>query len=165
MANKKHPIIRWDTCDQELVEYEAKGRIEMYRDLEDDYSNPEYEGKTDEELLPIFIEEVENDPYFWQSHWENEMDYLTDIMNERHQTGYWRIEGSNMGWMQRSGYKYLEASTGKELMDGILPDTDCTFEVYKYQRGYKIKNWHHDAPMGESYIVLPVAERTYYQNK
>ena len=72
-----------------------------------------------------------------------------------------------MGWRHRLGYKYIDCENknlrlgscdaGRFLRE-ILPDTDCTFQIYEDGRYLRIKNYHHDAPTGETYLCTPCSE-------
>jgi hypothetical protein len=92
--------------------------------------------------------------------WEQLIEDLTGLMKEMGATK-WFAEGTNMGWQHRSGSKRFEAETGQEFLTAFLPKTDCTFSFHRLpdgEKGFRIRNAHHDAPMGESYHIVPVEE-------
>lgn len=74
----------------------------------------------------------------------------------------WLIKGRNMGWRHRSGYKYTKADNdhegAKELIEAILPNTDCTYAFYDNGTYIGMRNAHHDAPTGEWYDIYPLAD-------
>lgn len=142
----KLELLSWDTL--ELAEYGLGWQKEMAEDLGED---PE----------AITIEDIYNDPFFWQAEWENVCEELTELMDGRE---YWKVSGTDMGWRKLSGQKYLSVDNGKALLAGVLPETECTWKLYKKGDGFIVKNWHHDAPMGESYWIRPVAQSTFYKN-
>lgn len=68
----------------------------------------------------------------------------------------WRVNMRNFGWMHEDGGGTITADNAKSLLQAILPNTDCSFKVYKEGRGIKINNAHHDAPTGgEMYYITP----------
>lgn len=99
----------------------------------------------------------ETDENLVEGEWDFLKDALTDLMNERSQDGDWAARGESMGWQSKSGTAEFHAETGAELAQAILPRTDVTFYVYNYMggKGLAINNYHHDAPTGEWYYLLP----------
>ena len=152
-ANAEVFVIAWDTYD--IARSLADETIEQ---LEHD----ENRTLTDDEKDKIF-EDVSGDSWLFEDEWNSEMEYLTEVMNRINPDGVWWAEGSNLGWRHLSGHKAFEATTGKKLMEEILPKTDCTFKVYEVAMEgggsfLGIRNSHHDAPMGEHYR-LDVAQK------
>jgi hypothetical protein len=97
--------------------------------------------------------------------WEDVGYFLTELMNKKNPSGFWKATVNNFGWRNLDGYKFFEAATGHELLQNILPDTECTFNIANFRNGILIQNYHHDSPTGnEKYYILPVAESTYYKN-
>jgi hypothetical protein len=106
-------------------------------------------------------EDVYQDSDIFEWAWEDVYNDLGDLMTEvRKATGKegsrWLVSGENLGWLHRSGYKFIATEDAKQLLQEILPDTECTFKIYS--RGDHIYMWnaHHDAPTGESYYIYPV---------
>ena len=91
-----------------------------------------------------------NDIYEHQWDWLTEA--LSEIMQEVTYRNYYKryfyVEGNNLGWRGRSGFKVIEADNGLELLREVLPNTDCTFFVQrpedKRQNEIIINNFHHD---------------------
>lgn len=68
----------------------------------------------------------------------------------------WRAEVKNFGWQKLNGHKEFMAETGTAIMQAILPDTSCTFKIYRYGKGFAVNNAHHDSPTwDEWYYILP----------
>lgn len=79
-------------------------------------------------------------------------------MMKRNKTGKWYSEVKNFGWRSIDGMKHFIASDGQSLLSQILPDTDCSFRIYKYgKNGIAVNNVHHDSPMWdvEWYYIVP----------
>ena len=81
---------------------------------------------------------------------------LTTLMKELNEEGEWHVEGEGLGWRRLSGHKDVDATTGRERLLQILPETTSTFRVYKRDDHLRIVNSHHDA-MGEVYTISPKA--------
>lgn len=98
-------------------------------------------------------------------YWEDIENYLTEIMQKKNPNGYWKAKMENFGWRSLDGLKYLKATTGKELVQKVLPNTNCTFKVFNFGKGLCIQNWHHDSPMGnEHYYLMPISYNIYEKN-
>lgn len=122
-----------------------------------------------EEIPQLTEDEIRENVYHnsdtFEFAWEDLIEHLTEIMQRKNQSGYWKVTVNNFGWRSQDGYKYFYADTGIDLLRGILPDTDCTFKIYNYGKGIAIQNWHHDSPMGnEWYCITPCAYSTYEKN-
>lgn len=142
---QREAIFTWD--DTEVIDEELNIRR----------GDEVYEGQSDEEIT----EDIYIDAEFWERVAEDKQDELTQIMDKKRNTGYWKANGTNMGWTHADGFKYFKADTGKELLDAVLPKTDCTVRVYRQPRGFEMIVSHHDAPTGERYFIRPIEERTY----
>jgi hypothetical protein len=103
----------------------------------------------------------DSDDWKDEGDYEDAMETLTALMDEKNGETYWKATGYGMGWRKREGYKLFEAKDGSELLRAILPNTDNTYKIYNEQRGFIIHNAHHDAPTGETYWVRPISEKTY----
>lgn len=131
----------WDTL--EIAEAQVEHLKEEDPDLDEDEA----------------LEQAFRDPGLYECEWDFLLDALTDKMNEINPDGAkWHCEAAGLGWRRLNGYKTFEAENGKDLLGAILPETDCTFQIYVKQDGegktsyFYIVNSHHDA-MGEVYEV------------
>ena len=62
------------------------------------------------------------------------------------------VDGSNMGWRNRSGEKSFTINETIDVFREISPDCDLTYKMEKVQDGeYEVRISHHDSPMGEYY--------------
>ena len=138
------PYLRWCTSDI------TKSRVEDYKENPD--NAPEGFAGWSEEKQYQYVWE---DPDIYQWEWESLTDCLTDLMKELNSTGRWRVTVENFGWQGKSGYKICDAETGRQLLEAILPQTDCTFNLFKEEDGtIKIRNWHHDSPVGNEWYTI-----------
>ena len=90
--------------------------------------------------------------------WDDLCRELEHYMDKFNPSGLWYARVKNFGWMKREGHKRFQATKGIELLRQILPDTDCSFRIYKYRKnGFAINNSHHDSPCGAEwyYITKP----------
>ena len=98
----------------------------------------------------------------WDPEWEWECltNDLTEVMTTCSEDGHWHVDVNNFGWRNQSGHKDISVATGQQLLAAILPNTDCTFKIYRYgEDGLALQNWHHDSPMGnEWYYITPTTE-------
>ena len=88
--------------------------------------------------------------------WQDLCDDLTALMDRINPDGLWKARVENFGWMSRSGTKdSFEARTGRELLMAILPNCECSFQIYRHGRtGIKINNAHHDKPCGGEWYYV-----------
>lgn len=140
---KDEPIIKWDVCEiaQAFVDdRSANSDIEHYQDM------------TDEEMFA----DIMQDSFFWEIEWDCTAVYLTEIMKEINPELTWTANVINFGWRNSNGSTdTFKAETGNELLAKILPETECTFHIYKRDYGFEIWNAHHDSPIlgNEKYFV------------
>ena len=96
------------------------------------------------------------------SEWEYICEELTDLMKELYSdSDMWSIDVHNFGWNNQNGHKEVCADSGEELLDQILPKTQCTFHIYdqiKAHRRIVIHNTHHNSPVmgNEVYYISPL---------
>lgn len=89
-----------------------------------------------------------------EEEWKTMCESLTCLMLSVNPTDSWKADGFDLGWQKRRGYKFFHAKTGKDLLREILPNTDCTFKVFKNENNtLTIFNYHHDSPTGERYEI------------
>ena len=143
-------VIEWD--ENKVIEEEIKFQLEE--------SKQEIEaGETTEESIRNGIYA---DSYIVEVNFNSFIEDLTAIMNKKCKTNYWKAEVNNFGWRRSNGNKVFQAEGAKELMNNMLPNTQCTFKIYNYGNGLAIQNFHHDSPTGkEWYYIKPIAESTY----
>lgn len=92
-------------------------------------------------------------------HLDDWLDLTNELTDKMKNNTEWKAKVRNFGWHESDGEKKFEAETGQSLLREILPDTDCSFIIYKYGEGFAIQNFHHDSPTGkEWYYVLPNKE-------
>ena len=110
-----------------------------------------YSDKTDDQLFQM----ASDDPDLFQFQFDYLCDYLTELM-AKNSHGGWLAEVNNFGWRSLNGHKYFQAMTGRELLQKVLPQTECTFKIYRYGKGFAINNAHHDSPTwNEWYYITP----------
>ena len=93
-----------------------------------------------------------------EEEWGCLTDYLTEIMKKKNEGTLWNVKVFNFGWRSLDGGKEIDAETGKQLLNNILPNTECNFKIYHNGRyGIKINNAHHDSPTwAEWYYITPL---------
>lgn len=72
------------------------------------------------------------------------------------ETGFYVIEGSNLGWRRLSGYRIIESSI-ENLWEQVSVRSEWRQE-WRFDQNEKTLTGiqtHHDAPIGESYVVRP----------
>ena len=183
-------LTQWDTCDitQGQVKYlleeddDTKARLaEAIKVAENEVKAGPFFDPLDgsgalqqaqiaakESFEGTLFNEVCNDQDLYTREYDDLCDYLTETLKKLSPDGYFRAEVNNFGWQSKSGYKYLQATTGKELLQKILPETECTFRIFRVKggRALAIQNFHHDSPVGnEWYTVKACASSTYFANK
>ena len=87
--------------------------------------------------------------------WEDVSAQVSVIMKDKSR---WNAIVQGFGWQSVSGSRDdFEARNGEALILACLPETSCSFEVYRYGRsGIAINNAHHDKPTGgEWYYITP----------
>ena len=93
-----------------------------------------------------------------QREWEVLCDALSHIMAGLKATT-WYAEVRNFGWLKSSGHREFKACTGAEMLEMVLPNTECTFKIYVRGEEIAINNAHHDSPTwDEWYSIKPVKE-------
>lgn len=112
-----------------------------------------WDGGSDESLEEEDID-IQNDMIAIE--WEDLLYDLQELINKINHDGHWRVTVNDFGWRNQSGYKYFSTTNASYFLRNILPDTDCHFKIFKRgKKSMKIVNYHHDSPMGETYIVAP----------
>jgi len=110
-------------------------------------------------------DEIWADSDYWSMLWDDEMNYLSGILAEKSPSGCWKGSMKNFGWRSQDGQGFFQVKNAQELIEKVLPHTDCHFFVYEYGKGIAINNFHHDSPTGaEWYYLLPISEEKYQEN-
>lgn len=99
-----------------------------------------------------------------QLEWDFLCEALTELMEKvagRYSNyGYWKAEVENFGWRSLSGEAEFKAETGEELLQHVLPKTDCHFRIFRVGNELRIQNFHHDSPVGkEWYYIRPMTAK------
>ena len=143
---QEEPYLEWDTC--KLTEQQAQWLMEQENEREDAVE------LSKEEALRLAGEDQD----FFSMEWSDLCDTLTELMEEMSCTN-WLAEVKNFGWRKLNGHLGFIAHTGQELLRAVLPDTDCTFKLYKRDGEIAINNAHHDSPTwDEWYSIKPAKE-------
>lgn len=138
------PYVAWDTC--EITQARADDLKEQHK------------AETGEELDDNkAFQEACKDQFVFDDAWNWVCERMTELMKKINPDSHrWRADASNFGWRKLNGYKSFSADNGEKLFREVLPQTDCTFEVW-YEEGeakFTITNRHHDSPCGgERYVI------------
>lgn len=77
-----------------------------------------------------------------------------------------KISVEGFGYRNTSNQGMVIFEDGEELLQKVLPNTQCTWKVYQDGERLVVRNWHHDSPMGnEYYYIEPVSPEEYYEWK
>ena len=133
-------ILSWDTSQiaEDQVAYLMEERPEDYPEEDTAYA------------------EVYDDCDLYEFEWEWVMDSLEEILKGINPDGYpWHVEVSNFGWRGLDGYRDFQTLDPREFLRKILPDTQCTWYMYKYgEDGLAINNFHHDSCTGREWYHI-----------
>jgi hypothetical protein len=95
------------------------------------------------------------DTDLFDAQWDMMTEAVSELMEKVNKTNYWVADVENFGWRSQSGTTgVFEAKNGHELLQKVLPKTDCTFKVFKVDGEIRIQNWHHDSPMGNEWYTI-----------
>ena len=148
---EEQPIIVWDTCA--ITQGQAEFLVEQAMENGETLTKEQ-----------AFNDACEDGDVISMA-WDDETSYLTTIMEDINKEGAWYVEVNNFGWRHLNGFKYFRADDGQDLLHKLLPQTDCTFSIYRRkdeatgQEHLVINNAHHDAPCGgEMYYIYPAVE-------
>ena len=109
----------------------------------------EVESVTDKEIEEHFW----GDYYIGEQHWEFFQEELEEEFTQ-HIGKEVYVEGSNMGWRNRSGEKTFTINDPIDMFREIVPECDLTYKMEKVKKGeYEVRISHHDSPMGEYYNI------------
>lgn len=140
---KLKKILEWNTCN--IITEEIKYRTENWNDF---YDEKPPEGKIESDVF--------NDSDLLDFNYESLCESLTGFMQDLNQKDYyWCAEVNGFGWRELNGTaKPFKANNGKELLNHILPNCDCTFKIFKEGKGLAIQNYHHDNPTGNEWYHI-----------
>lgn len=97
--------------------------------------------------------------------WECFLEDLNELLKEINPDGYFYCKVSNFGWRNQNGYAYLQIKSGKELIQKVLPNCDCSFNIFRENNKIKIQNYHHDSPMGNEWYELTSINQEQFENE
>ena len=113
----------------------------------------------DEEREPKSVSDKEIEEYFEKDYYIGtyHFEFFKDDLEEefkRHIGKTIYVEGRNMGWGNRTGYKEFELKNGEDIFRQIAPECDLTYYIEKTEEDeYEVRISHHDSPMGEHYTI------------
>ena len=122
--------------------------------------------ETDKEIKPIiswFQSNIEESDIEFE--WDCLIDELDQLINEINIEGYWYCEVENFGWRGSSGYAYLKFETGVNMIRRVLPQTECSFNIFREGNMLKIQNYHHDSATGNEWYTLTPISYEQYENQ
>ena len=95
--------------------------------------------------------------------WEEVTWNIAELMGTNQ---YFRVRVSGFGWLAQDGHTVIEVQDEDNFLNQILPNTECSFKVYKYGDGMAINNAHHDKPTGgEWYYIEPMTYEEYEEER
>ncbi len=143
--------------DKEPWMLEGTEFAESYRASPDPmewFKNIEAQGLTDK-LEEALREKAYADSDGSQSEWDYMVEDLTNLMESVSPGNtVWRVNMRGFGWMKEDADGTITAKTGEELLRAVLPNTDCSFKIYRQGKGIEIANSHHDG--SETYYITPM---------
>ena len=110
----------------------------------------EIENTTDEEIEEFFYHK--NYDFQIETHTE---DFFNSLDEEFHKHIGKKIivYGKDMTWRNLSGTKDFILEKSRDIIDNVSVNSDFTFKLWKINKNkYEGKLYHHDSPMGETYI-------------
>ena len=114
-------------------------------------------GDEDRETSDVTDKEIEkhfyNDYYIDELHWE----YFRESLKEEFKKYIGKtiyVEGRNIGWRNRTGWKEFELTDTIQIFNEIAPECDLSYYITKEKEGeWEVRVSHHDSPMGEFYKI------------
>tara|TARA_R110002110_G_scaffold11117_1_gene53945 strand:- start:578 stop:1039 length:462 start_codon:yes stop_codon:yes gene_type:complete len=111
----------------------------------------------DEERDPESVSDKEIEEHFYSDYYIGDhcFEFFRDNLEEEFTQYIGKevyVEGSNMGWRNRSGEKTFTINETIDMFREIAPECDLTYKMEKVNEGeYEVRIAHHDSPMGEYY--------------
>jgi hypothetical protein len=102
---------------------------------------------------------LEADNHSGDFEWEDTCEDLFNLMEEINPSRRWTAQVEGFGWRGIDGKipEPFECQSGQDLLFKILPETMCTFKVYREGNRILIDNAHHDKPCGGEWYTVEVA--------
>lgn len=86
---------------------------------------------------------------------ESLQEHIDKISKKYKYQCYWTAEVSGFGWKGQSGeMDIFEEDDANEIIQKILPQTQNTFKIWFTKKGFKLQNFHHDAPTGNEWYYV-----------
>ena len=130
------------------IEYFQKNKGEYQENFTNGFDDRSLDLITDKEIQDYFFSADSEEHHY---HWE---DFLYDLEEEFSQYigKVVSVEGRNMGWNNKTGYKTFQIESTEDIFRQIAPECDLTFSIDKVDnKEYEGVIAHHDSPMGENY--------------
>ena len=155
--NKMGKIIvaEYDVANQvsQDIEFYQRNKAEYQENycscLVDENEKPivrEVEDITDDEIEKFFWGDYDKSIYFEMFEMDLEEEFTKHIGKDVY------VEGSNIGWRNRSGHKTFTINEPMDVFREIVPECDLTYLMTRDENGeYEVRISHHDSPMGEMY--------------
>jgi len=110
------------------------------------------EAQTDKEVFEIAC--LDSDSLSFE--YDNFLSEFDSILHKISASGFFFVEGRNMGWRHLSGHLGVSAGDARAFISKAFPKTSewslrGSFDVDRKILEFFL--YHHDAPTGESYIV------------
>lgn len=139
------PYVSWDTLA--ITEGQAAWLIECAKE----------DGEELDEKKAF--QQACEDQDLYDREWDDLCSSLTELMQRINPDGYkYHAKVSNFGWQRLDGHKEFTATEGKTLLQEVLPQTECTFQIWDRGDYIVIRNSHHDSPCGNEQYTITVAK-------
>lgn len=106
---------------------------------------------------------IEGTNYGDEEDWDELTETLTYMMRNmttgRRYPDMWKAQVNGFGWRNLNGIKTFKAVNGAQLLQKVLPETECSFSISidTRKKTISINNAHHDKPTGgEIYTIRPM---------
>ena len=131
------PYLVWDTCAE--TQYQA------------DYLREENPELTEDEAFNLACQDTD----LLTIRWQDLLEDLDTLLRKINPDGKpYKAIVENFGWRNLSGEKTFKADNASAFLRNILPQTDCTFNLFVRRKTIRIQNSHHDSPMGNEWYTV-----------
>ena len=72
--------------------------------------------------------------------WDCLIDDLNELLQEVNPDGYWYCKVKNFGWRSQNGYSFLKFTTAEELIQKVLPNCECSFNIFRQKENLSYTN-------------------------